>query len=248
MKSSTDVFLLTIFPARASDLVWPKANWYTLLTSWLRVPPISEAKITGLAIYLVTYQSWKSHRGELHSSTCKTNGINLRNKISFLQKKLIKTSLVLKGKGKGGGEGHLHRVIGVDPWSLTMKNENNHFSLRWAHTSKTKRPKYKSYQITFCRPENSSYKTILIELNCSVMSSLYSHITPGRIFSVKQRLNGSQFYRETPLNKKQKCEELAYSLKSTNAPNDDNTVTKVPGNGTGFTELFSLSSHSSEAS
>ena len=62
----------------------------------------------------------------------------------------------------------MHRVIGVDPWSLTMKNEDNHFSLRSARTSKIKRPKYKSNQITFCRPEKISYKTILIELNCSV--------------------------------------------------------------------------------
>ena len=36
----------------------------------------------------------------------------------------------VKGKGEWGGEGNMHRVIGVDPWSLTMKNEDNHFSLR----------------------------------------------------------------------------------------------------------------------
>ena len=77
-----------------------------------------------------------------------------------------------------------------------------------------------------------------------IMSSLYSHITLGRIFSVKQSLNGSPFYRETPLNKKQKSKEL----KSTNAPNGETTGTKVPENGTGFTELVPLSSHSSEAS
>ena len=184
-------------------------DWYTMLTSWIRVPPIAEAKMTGLAICLVTYQSWKSHRGELRSSTCKTNGINLRNKISLLQKKLIKTSLVLKGKGEGGGEGHMHRVIGVDPWSLTMKNEDNHFSLTWAHTSKIKRPKYKSNPVTFCRPEKFHTKPFSLSLTAVFMSSLYSHITVSRIFSIKQRLNGSPFYRETPLNKKQKCEELA---------------------------------------
>ena len=103
----------------------------------------------------------------------------------------------------------MRSVIGVDPWSLPIKNEDNHSSLRRPHTSKIKRPKYKSNQITFCRPENSSYKTILIKLSTVLISSLYSHITLGRIFSVKQRLNGSPFYRETPLNKKQKCKELA---------------------------------------
>ena len=69
------------------------------------------------------------------------------------------------------------------------------------------------------------------------ISSLYSHITLGRIFSVKQRLNGSPFYRETPLNKKQKCKELALSLKVLMLPIGNNTVTKVPENGTRFTEL-----------
>ena len=68
------------------------------------------------------------------------------------------------------------------------------------------------------------------------MSSLYSHITHGRIFSVKQRLNGSPFDRETPLSKKQKCKELKKSLKSMNDPYGDTTATKVPENGTGFTE------------
>ena len=70
-----------------------------------------------------------------------------------------------------------------------------------------------------------------------LMSSLYSHITLGRIFSVKQRLNGGPFYRETPLNKKQRYKELANSLKSTYAPNGENSVTKVPENRGGFTEL-----------
>ena len=143
---------------------------------------------------------------------------------------------------------HSYQIIGVNPWSLPIKNEDNQSSLRWPHTSKIKRPKYQGNQITFCRLENSSYKPILIKLSAMFISSLHSHITLGRIFSVKQRLNGSPFYRETPLNKKQKCEELAYSLKSTNSPNGGNTETKVAENGTWFTELFSLSSHSSEAS
>ena len=69
------------------------------------------------------------------------------------------------------------------------------------------------------------------------MSSLYSHITLGRISSVKQRLNGSPFYRETPLNKKQRYKEFAQSLKSTNAPNGENSETKLPENRAEFTEL-----------
>ena len=93
-----------------------------------------------------------------------------------------------------------------------------------------------------------SYKTILIKLSAVFMSSLYSHITLRRIFSVKQRLNGSPFYRETPLNKKQKRKELALSLKSTNGPNGQNTVTKVPENLSRLTELFFSKQHSSEAS
>ena len=32
-----------------------------------------DAKINGLVINLTTYQSWKSHRVELRSSTCRTN-------------------------------------------------------------------------------------------------------------------------------------------------------------------------------
>ena len=32
-----------------------------------------DAKINGLVINLTTYQSWRSHRGELRSSTCRTN-------------------------------------------------------------------------------------------------------------------------------------------------------------------------------
>ena len=32
-----------------------------------------DAKVNGLVINLATYQSWRSHRGELRSSICKTN-------------------------------------------------------------------------------------------------------------------------------------------------------------------------------
>ena len=112
---------------------------------------------------------------------------------------------------------HSSQVIGVDPWSLPIKYKDNHSLLKWPHTSKLKTPKYKSNQITFGRPKNISYKTILIKPDSSVLiklsamfiSSLYSHITPGSIFSVKQSLNGSPFYGETPLNKMQKYKELA---------------------------------------
>ena len=78
------------------------------------------------------------------------------------------------------------------------------------------------------------------------MSSLYSHITLGRVLSVKQRLNGSPFYRETPLKKEGKMQGVG--VKSANAPNGENSVTKVLENYTEFTELvFFLCSHSGVA-
>ena len=68
IEGSTDVFLLVIFfPDKASDcgnLDWLGMtkrqfyrDWYTLLNSLPPVPLISEVKITGLVIRLVTYQS-----------------------------------------------------------------------------------------------------------------------------------------------------------------------------------------------
>ena len=60
--------------------------------------------------------------------------------------------------------------------------------------------------------------------------SFYSHIT----------LNGSPFYGETPLNKKQKYKVLAYSLKTSIAPIGENTVMKILENWTEQTKLASF--------
>ena len=77
-----------------------------------------------------------------------------------------------------------------------------------SHQKKLQRPEYNSDSITFPSSENNSYKTNSLSLNAVSMSSLYSHITLSGVLSVKQRLNGSPFYRETPLKKKEKCKEL----------------------------------------
>ena len=73
------------------------------------------------------------------------------------------------------------------------QNEYYHsFIIRFLHMSTSiKKMQYLTY-----RRHPITFPILLIDL----MKSLYSHIALCGIFSVQQRLNGSPFDRETPLN------------------------------------------------